>query len=98
MLRLRTPTAALREISGKKSAFAAPMLEDRLKKSAGNRPDRRALVEDIDVAAEAADGGAERDIRKEKRLRRADVGVRRDQKLFGGLDVGAALEQSRRQA
>src|SRR3954469_4480751 len=49
-----------------------PALKDRLKNTARDRPDRRPFVDDVEIAAESADGSVDGDIREKKRLRSAD--------------------------
>ena len=74
-------------------------VEDRLQQlRRAGEGERAALEQARELAARGAEVGGQRDARKERRARRADVGVGGEQLLLGGAHVGPADEQVRRQA
>src|SRR5437773_6508135 len=75
-------------------AADASGLKDRLEQPRRQRPHRSVAAEEFrEIAADAAEKPGEADGRKEQRLRRADIGIRRDQQLFRLEDVRPPLEE-----
>src|SRR5439155_111756 len=75
-------------------AADASALKDRLEQPRRQRPHRSVAAEEFrEIAADAAEKPGEADGRKEQRLRRADIGIRRDQQLFRLEDVRPPLEE-----
>ena len=74
-------------------------LEDGREQARGDLPDVRVGLQEVrEVAADGAEDARERDRGEEEGLRRADVGIRGHEQLLGREDVGAPLEERRREA